>query len=109
MSYSRPWLSDEVNIFISHHAASLNHLALNQLDAELHQHISQHEQLVDHDCINLYAGTNMLNPRAAKLLASSIGSRPSLGYPGDKYNKGMAHAEQIEKPSPIPALPPTLI
>ena len=51
---------------------------------------------MDRECVVLYAGTNILNPRAAALLASTLSSRPNLGYPGDKYNKGMQHAEQLE-------------
>ena len=35
MSYSRPWLSNKVNQFLTHHAARINALTLNQLDAEL--------------------------------------------------------------------------
>ena len=42
------------------------------------------------------AGTNVINPKVAKMLSSSIGSRTSLGYPGAKYNKGMEHADQLE-------------
>ena len=82
--------------FSASHAVRFNALSLEALDAELHHLVTQHEQHLDHDCINLYAGTNILNPRAAKLLSSSLGSRPSLGHPGDKYNKGMLYAEQIE-------------
>ena len=44
----------------------------------------------------LYAGTNAPNPRLAELAGSSIGSRPNLGHPGDKYNRGMVAAEQLE-------------
>ena len=42
------------------------------------------------------AGTNVINPKAAKMLFSSIGNRASLGYPGAKYNKGMEHVDQLE-------------
>ena len=37
-----------------------------------------------------------MNPRAEALLASGIGSRPSLGYPGDKYEMGLEAIEEIE-------------
>lgn len=50
-----------------------------------------------HDtAFNLNPATNVMNPRAEALLASGIGSRPSLGYPGEKYEMGLAHAERIE-------------
>ena len=36
-----------------------------------------------------------MNPRAAALLASGLGSRPSLGYPGDKYEMGLEEIKEI--------------
>jgi glycine hydroxymethyltransferase len=37
-----------------------------------------------------------MNPRAEALLSSGLGSRPSLGYPGDKYEMGLEAIEEIE-------------
>lgn len=51
-----------------------------------------HEQ----QCFNLNPATNVINPRAAALLSSGIGERPSLGYPGDKYEMGLEAIEEIE-------------
>ncbi|MDQ2092114.1 aminotransferase class I/II-fold pyridoxal phosphate-dependent enzyme [Marimonas arenosa] len=48
------------------------------------------------DCFNLNPATNVMNPRAEALLASGIGTRPSLGYPGDKYEMGLEAIEEIE-------------
>jgi glycine hydroxymethyltransferase len=48
------------------------------------------------DCVNLDPAANTMNPRAEALLASGLGSRPSLGYPGDKYEMGLEAIEQIE-------------
>jgi glycine hydroxymethyltransferase len=66
------------------------------LQAALDAELAAHERWVDHECISLIAGTNVMNPAAAKYLAHTIGSRPSLGWPGDKYETGLAHAERIE-------------
>lgn len=50
-----------------------------------------------HDtAFNLNPATNVMNPRAEALLSSGIGSRPSLGYPGDKYEMGLGEIEEIE-------------
>ena len=49
------------------------------------------------ECFNLNPATNVMNPRAEALLASGIGSRPSLGYPGDKYEMGLEAIEEIEE------------
>ena len=50
----------------------------------------------DIEGINLNPATNILNPRAEKLLSSGMGSRASLGHPGDKYETGLGAIEQIE-------------
>ena len=45
---------------------------------------------------NLNPATNVMNPRAEALLAAGLGTRPSLGYPGDKYETGLEAIEEIE-------------
>src|ERR1700745_3670664 len=65
------------------------------IEAQLMRLVAQHERHMDDDCIGLNAGTNVMNPRAAALLSRSLGNRPSLGYPGEKYEMGMEYAEQI--------------
>ena len=50
----------------------------------------------EEECFNLNPATNVMNPKAEALLSSGIGSRPSLGYPGDKYEMGLEAIEEIE-------------
>ncbi len=69
---------------------------LDAIDAAVMRLVDQHERLLDAESIGLNAGTNVMNPRAAALLARSLGNRPSLGYPGDKYEMGMEFAAEIE-------------
>lgn len=92
----RPGASRAANDFHRALAAAFATFDLDALDAQLHAWVEEAERLVDRDCINLYAGTNAMNPRAKALLASSIGVRPSLGHPGEKYNKGVHEIERIE-------------
>jgi glycine hydroxymethyltransferase len=92
----RAWLPPQVAEYIEQIESHDNALSLNELDARLHALVSAHTQHMDRECVVLYAGTNIINPRVEALLASGLSSRPNLGYPGDKYNKGMQHAEQIE-------------
>ena len=56
----------------------------------------ENRQIHDRDCFNLNPATNVMNPRAEAFLSSGIGSRPSLGYPGDKYEMGLEAIEEIE-------------
>jgi glycine hydroxymethyltransferase len=92
----RPWRSEQANTFSAHTIESWQSHSIHELDDELFRLVSAQEQLVDEECITLYAGTNASNPRAARLLGSTIGSRPNLGAPGDTYNRGMDNASRIE-------------
>ncbi|MEO1061893.1 MAG: aminotransferase class I/II-fold pyridoxal phosphate-dependent enzyme [Actinomycetota bacterium] len=47
-------------------------------------------------CINLNPATNVMNPRAEALLSSGVGTRPSLGHPGAKYETGLHELEEVE-------------
>ncbi len=92
----REWVPTETEAQIQEDARHYQRMSADALEAELINVLGKHATYMDHECINLYAGTNIMNPRAVRLLASSVGSRPSLGYPGEKYEMGMQYAEQIE-------------
>jgi glycine hydroxymethyltransferase len=63
---------------------------------ELDRLVAANRQIHDHDCLNLNPATNVMNPRAEAMLAAGLGSRASLGHPGDKYETGLEAIEQIE-------------
>ena len=65
-------------------------------EAEIDRLIAWNRQIHDADCVNLNPATNAMNPRAEAALASGLGARPSLGYPGDKYEMGLEAIERIE-------------
>ncbi len=67
-----------------------------QVAARIARLIDRNREIHDRDCFNLNPATNVMNPRAEAALASGIGSRPSLGYPGDKYEMGLEAIEEIE-------------
>ena len=92
----RPWVPEEAEDFIQQHAERYQSMSFDELESKAFSLIEAHEKLMDQQSIVLYAGTNVINPKAAKMLSSSIGNRASLGYPGAKYNKGMEHADQLE-------------
>ena len=62
-------------------------------------------RLVDRECLNLNAATNVQNPYAAALAASGIGSRPSLGHPGEKYEMGLGPVQRLVRLVPAPRAP----
>ena len=57
---------------------------------------AENKRIHEEDCVNLNPATNVMNPKAEALLSAGIGARPSLGYPGDKYEMGLEAIEQIE-------------
>lgn len=58
--------------------------------------ITRNREIHEIECINLNPATNAMNPVAEAALASGLGSRPSLGHPGDKYEMGLEAVEEIE-------------
>lgn len=66
------------------------------LGAELDALVHENHRIHDHDGINLNPATNVMNPRAEAMMACGLGSRASLGYPGDKYEMGLEAIERIE-------------
>ncbi|MEQ9694260.1 aminotransferase class I/II-fold pyridoxal phosphate-dependent enzyme [Shimia sp. SDUM112013] len=92
----RPWVPTACETLVQNIATQTadsqsGHIAdrLDRLAAD-NRHI--HEQA----CFNLNPATNVMSPRAEALLSSGLGSRPSLGYPGDKYEMGLEAIEEIE-------------
>ncbi|HEX3089802.1 MAG TPA: hypothetical protein VHQ23_14205, partial [Ilumatobacteraceae bacterium] len=58
--------------------------------------IQRNREIHEVECINLNPATNVMNPRAEAALAAGLGSRPSLGYAGEKYEMGLEAIEEIE-------------
>src|SRR5215813_14349897 len=92
----KSWLPADCRRVVAEVEARLVEKDAEAIEREVLRLVDAHERLMDRESIGLNAGTNVMNPRAAALLARSLGNRPSLGYPGDKYEMGMDYAEQIE-------------
>ena len=92
----KPWYPEECRRVVAEAEARLAGNDADRIEAEVLRLVDAHERHMDRETIGLNAGTNVMNPRAAALLSRSLGNRPSLGYPGDKYEMGMQFAEQIE-------------
>jgi glycine hydroxymethyltransferase len=68
----------------------------DRVAARIEALIEANLQIHDRNCFNLNPATNVMNPRAEAALSRGLGSRPSLGYPGDKYEMGLEAIEEIE-------------
>jgi glycine hydroxymethyltransferase len=91
----RPWVPADCEALVQRLAgetAAPSAVVADRLDTLIQQNLTIH----DHDCFNLNPATNVMNPKAESVLARGLGSRPSLGYPGDKYEMGLEAIEEIE-------------
>jgi glycine hydroxymethyltransferase len=84
----RPWVPAACETYIQRLATDAGKPSAT-VSARLDHLIAKNRDIHDQDCFNLNPATNVMNPRAEAALASGIGSRPSLGYPGDKYEMGL--------------------
>lgn len=91
----RPWVPPACETYIQRLAMDAGKPSA-QVTSRLDHLIARNREIHDQDCFNLNPATNVMNPRAEAALASGIGSRPSLGYPGDKYEMGLEAIEEIE-------------
>ena len=91
----RPWVPAACETYIQTLAdmtARPSPIVADRIEALIARNLEIHDQ----DCFNLNPATNVMNPRAEAALARGLGSRPSLGYPGDKYEMGLEAIEEIE-------------
>jgi len=90
------WATPASQALISRIASQVDTKAGADVQSWIEELAQENHRLHDIEGINLNPATNILNPRAEKLLASGMGSRASLGHPGDKYETGLGAIEQIE-------------
>src|SRR5512146_346435 len=91
-----PWATEAVNRRYAELAARSADLSEKERLQRVMALVDEQARLVDRECLNLNPATNAQNPYAAVLAASGIGTRPSLGHPGDKYETGLGPSEEIE-------------
>ncbi len=92
----RSWVPDALESYMQGIAAETASADAAAIADRIEALAGENRDIHERDCVNLNPATNIMNPRAEALLASGIGSRPSLGYPGDKYEMGLEAIEKIE-------------
>ncbi|HYB08610.1 MAG TPA: aminotransferase class I/II-fold pyridoxal phosphate-dependent enzyme [Alphaproteobacteria bacterium] len=91
----RRWVPEESEAFVQSVARETAAADANAIERELLRLVDENGTIHDRDCVNLNPATNVMNPRAEALQARGLG-RPSLGYPGAKYEMGLEAIERIE-------------
>ncbi|MGF1629865.1 MAG: serine hydroxymethyltransferase [Kiloniellaceae bacterium] len=92
----RPWVPDLCESYVQQLAAHTSSASSNDIAARIDTLAARNRAIHERECFNLNPATNVMNPRAEAVLAAGLGSRPSLGYPGDKYEMGLEAIEEIE-------------
>jgi glycine hydroxymethyltransferase len=92
----RTWVPAACEDLVQDIAAPLAGQDAATLIARIEGLAEKNRQIHERECFNLNPAANVMNPRAEALLSSGLGSRPSLGYPGDKYEMGLEAIEEIE-------------
>ncbi len=92
----RNWVPASSEQFVQAIARQTSGQESSAIAAAIDRGIALNRSIHEVDCVNLNPGTNVMNPKAEAALASGLGSRPSLGYPGDKYEMGLEGVERIE-------------
>ncbi|MCF6234429.1 MAG: aminotransferase class I/II-fold pyridoxal phosphate-dependent enzyme [Rhodobacteraceae bacterium] len=92
----RPWVPTQCEDFVQKIAERTKQTNPGQIAVQIGQLIDRNRQIHDVQCFNLNPATNVMNPAAEAVLSAGLGSRPSLGYPGDKYEMGLEAIEEIE-------------
>ena len=91
----RPWVPAACEGLIQRYAADTGGTSAD-VAARIDLLVAQNTRIHERDCFNLNPATNVMNPVAEAVMARGLGTRPSLGYPGDKYEMGLEAIEEIE-------------
>jgi glycine hydroxymethyltransferase len=91
----RPWVPAACEALIQRHAAATT-APSDAIAARIDRLATDNAQIHEAQCFNLNPATNVMNPAAEAMQARGLGARPSLGYPGDKYEMGLEAIEEIE-------------
>ena len=92
----RNWVPAPSETLVQDIASRTAGASSGQLLTRIQDLADRNREIHERECFNLNPATNVMNPKAEALLACGIGSRPSLGYPGDKYEMGLEAIEEIE-------------
>ena len=93
---ARPWVPTVCEAHVQSIASQTAAKGAQDILSEINHLADRNRDIHERECFNLNPATNVMNPKAEALLSSGIGSRPSLGYPGDKYEMGLEAIENIE-------------
>lgn len=93
---TRSWIPEGSDIYVQRVASGAAAASAADRAARLGELISANERIHDLECVNLNPATNTMSPAAQAALSGGLGTRTSLGYPGEKYEMGLEAIEEVE-------------
>src|SRR3546814_1204157 len=93
----RSWVPEVCESYVQELAQRTAALPSRDIAERIDDLVERNRAIHERECFNLNPATNVMNPRAEAVLAAGLGSRPSLGSPGDKYEMGLEALEEIEE------------
>lgn len=92
----RAWVGDAVENYVGDLDQWTQSERAQAIEDRILALTAENKRIHERQCVNLNPATNTMNPKAEALLAQGLGSRPSLGYPSQKYEMGLEAIEKIE-------------
>jgi len=92
----RDWVPPQAETGVQTIAGETAQASSDAISGRIDTLIAENRRIHEKLCFNLNPATNVMNPAAEAALASGMGTRPSLGYPGDKYEMGLQAIEEVE-------------
>jgi glycine hydroxymethyltransferase len=95
MLQERSWVQKSAEQYIQSIVRRVAEQDVEAVAKDIQALVRKNRSIHDQECVNLNPATNVMNPKAEEVLAQGLG-RPSLGYPGAKYEMGLEAIETIE-------------
>ncbi|WP_248958593.1 serine hydroxymethyltransferase [Sphaerisporangium perillae] len=96
-----PWASERAQRRLTELESALGGLDAAGVVRAVADALGGHRRAFDEEGIVLYAGTNTMSPRALAVHQASVSSRPSMGWPGEKFQAGLDHLDVLETLAPL--------
>lgn len=100
-----PWASPAVRVRMARVAAGLGGVwegpSAERVVRAVEEALRGHARQYDDEGVVLYAGTNVMSEAARRVAAvAQVSGRPSMGWPGEKYQSGLDRLDELEVLAP---------
>ncbi|MEU8037476.1 glycine hydroxymethyltransferase [Streptosporangium sp. NPDC049078] len=96
-----PWAPPRAQLRLAELEAEVGGLGFDAVSRLVDAVLAEHRGRLDEDGVVLYAGTNTMSERARAAHEISLGCRPSMGWPGEKFQTGLEELDVLEVLAPL--------